>query len=51
MAGGIITGLGAAAIAAFPREIRLPGGMAGEGPIVAGEPLTGQVAHHDGGRL
>jgi hypothetical protein len=30
-----------------PLELRLPGKMAGEGPSLAGEPLTGQVAHHD----
>jgi hypothetical protein len=31
----------------LPRELRLPGRKAGEGPSLAGEPLTGQVARHD----
>jgi hypothetical protein len=37
-------------VVSLPKELRLPGGMAGEGPSVAGEPLTGQVAHHDKNR-
>jgi hypothetical protein len=35
----------------LPLELRLPGKMAGEGPSLAGEPLTGQVARHDGSSL
>jgi hypothetical protein len=31
-----------------PGESRLPGGMAGEGPSLAGEPLTGRGRTHDG---